>query len=471
MSGTFPPDYIENNNASDTNKRLLYILLISLSVRILVPLIVVLTSGDYRLFYSPDTFTYLRPAEELLLNGRFYSNGVPEIFRTPGYPVFLIPGILVGHVEIVTIVMQIALSCMTAYFVFKISLLLFKNTRVALISAFLCAIEPVSALYASKLLSETLFAFLSTLSVYCLIQYFRTNSIGTLLFSSALISFSTYVRPAGYFFPFVVLAVLLFRSFRKKKIILLTHAFGFLLCSLLIIGLWHIRNIKEAGFSGFSSVADYNLYCYQAASVLAINDNVPYYQEHHDLGCGDMKVYFLNHPEQSNWDRGRIYRFMGKEGMRIILREPLTYLLIHIEGMIRTLIDPGITEYLIMFKQYSWSGGLLGQILDRGLFATLTDFAGTMPVFFFMILIALGLYLVISLVSTVIALSHEDFPFSASTAVILCLLAYDLLVSGGPVGYHRFRLPMMPMISVFSAYGLYLTSQKWRRRKTDGPSR
>ncbi len=131
--------------------------------------------------------------------------------------------------------------------------------------------------------------------------------------------------------------------------------------------------------------------------------------------------------------------------------------------MIRTIIDPGISEYLIMFNHYSWSGGLLGQILDQGLFVTIKGFARTTPVFFFSMITILGLYLVVSLSSAAMALLHKDFPFGVSAIAILCILAYYLVVSGGPVGYHRFRLPIMPMISVFSGYGLCLVYEKFRR--------
>jgi 4-amino-4-deoxy-L-arabinose transferase-like glycosyltransferase len=137
---------------SENTTSLLYITLAALGIRFLLPFTVLLTGGYYKLFYAPDTYSYLAPAKELLLSGRFYSNGIPELSRTPGYPLFLIPGIYLGHVEIVTIVMQVILACLTAYLVFRISMLLFKNTKAAALSAFMFAIDPVSVLYASKLL-------------------------------------------------------------------------------------------------------------------------------------------------------------------------------------------------------------------------------------------------------------------------------------------------------------------------------
>ena len=461
----FTVRFMNKKNKAEILSPVVYVLCLAFIMRIAVPLIVIVTTGDYSLFYTPDTFSYVGSAEELLSHGRFYSKGLPEFFRTPGYPLFLVPGILLGKVETVTIALQIILSCLTTYLVFRVALTLFEDAKIAAWAAFVYAIEPVSILYASKLLSETLCTFLTVLFVYCLLKYFKTESLRTLLLASILLSASVYVRPAGYFLPIVIVMLLLAWSLKKRKALFFAHAFGFLVCSLLITGSWQLRNQREAGYSGFSSVSDYNLYCYQAASVRAVQEGVPYYEMQRRMGCPDRKIYLQNHPEQSSWDRGKIYRSMGREGIKIISRDPVTYFLIHARGMVRTVIDPGVTEYLIMFKRYSWSGGLLGQLLDQGLFVTFKGFAGTMPISFFALLTLTGLYLVVSLCSGVVALVHKGFPYGISTTAILCILAYYLLVSGGPVGYHRFRLPIMPLVCVFSGYGLFLMYRRYRRQE------
>src|SRR5579875_1496795 len=36
-----------------------------------------------------DTVSYLVPGRNLLLHGRFFADGVPDLVRTPGYPLFL----------------------------------------------------------------------------------------------------------------------------------------------------------------------------------------------------------------------------------------------------------------------------------------------------------------------------------------------------------------------------------------------
>lgn len=65
----------------------------------------VTTAGVERL-HAPDTSGYLEPAAEMLSAGTFTRGGKPEIVRTPGYPLLLLPGLLVDRVEDVTVLLQ-----------------------------------------------------------------------------------------------------------------------------------------------------------------------------------------------------------------------------------------------------------------------------------------------------------------------------------------------------------------------------
>jgi hypothetical protein len=444
----------------------LYIFFIALGIRMLVPLFVLLTTRDYTLFYSPDTFSYIKPAKELLSHGWFYSNGSPELFRTPGYPALLIPGIFLGSVELVTIGIQIVLGCLTTYLVFRISMLLFKNSKAALLSALLCAIEPVSIIYASKLLSETLFTFLNTLFLFFMARYLEHAQPRKIIFASAVLSATVYVKPINYFLPFLTTLILIIwalnqRGFRTK---FLAHALLFLFSSVVLLGIWQVRNFVTTGYSGFSAVSDVSLYCYQGASLLAVEAGVPFNEMQQKMGCPDRSIYLQNHPDQHDWDRKKIYEYMGKEGVRIITGHPLKYMIIYVKGMVRTLIDPGSTEYLIFFKLYPRSGALLSEILDKGFIRVIQNVINTKSFVFMGTIAIFGVFLLVLLICAAISLWDKKFSRSFLAVLILCIIGYSFLLSGGPVGYHRFRLPVMPMITIFSGYGLYLVSERFRRK-------
>jgi Gpi18-like mannosyltransferase len=59
----------------------------------------------------------------------------------------VIPGLLLDRLELVTILLQVVLSCFTVYMVYRTAKLLFKHQRVAIIAAVLYAIEPLSIMY------------------------------------------------------------------------------------------------------------------------------------------------------------------------------------------------------------------------------------------------------------------------------------------------------------------------------------
>ena len=162
---------------------------LALFLRIILPVLGYYHTRDVTMFYTPDTETYVSPARELITHHRFYSFGSktllgvfpqaePEIFRTPGYPLLLIPGLLLNRLELVTISLQIMLGCLTMYMVYRTAQLLFECEKVAIIAATLYAIEPVSIIYTSKLGTETLFAALGMVWLYFLLKYSKDTSYG-----------------------------------------------------------------------------------------------------------------------------------------------------------------------------------------------------------------------------------------------------------------------------------------------------
>lgn len=120
------------------------VLLIAFIIRIALPLFVILFTGDASQLYDSDSYSYLRPARTLAYSGVYQSYiNTPEITRGPGYPVLLIPGILLHHILAITISIQIMLSCLTVFLVYKIALLLFSKEGPALICALCYAVNPL----------------------------------------------------------------------------------------------------------------------------------------------------------------------------------------------------------------------------------------------------------------------------------------------------------------------------------------
>ncbi len=219
-------------------------------LRILLPMVGYFYTRDVTIFIAPDTASYVEPARELIASDRFFSGGAPEIIRTPGYPLLLTAGLLGGRLELITIGLQIILSCFTVYMVYRTSGLLFEREQIALVAAALYAVEPLSILYTSELVAETLFAAVVMIWVYYLMRYLRHQSRVDLLASAAALSASVYVRPIGYFLPILVatgLTVWALVAPLHDKRRLVADIGAFALTCLGLIGPFICNNIRSKG--------------------------------------------------------------------------------------------------------------------------------------------------------------------------------------------------------------------------------
>ena len=172
---------------------------LALFLRTLLPISGYFYTRDATIFYTPDTASYIVPARELVAHHRFFSDGAPELIRTPGYPLLLIPGLLLGRLELVTVTLQILFSCFTVFMVYRTACLLFEREDIAIVAAGLYAIDPLSILFASLLAPETLFTAIVMVALYYLVGHLRRQAQGDLLVSATALAASVYVDRSATF--------------------------------------------------------------------------------------------------------------------------------------------------------------------------------------------------------------------------------------------------------------------------------
>jgi hypothetical protein len=283
----------------------------------------------------------------------------------------------------------------------------------------------------------------------------RTQKFRFLFTAGLLLSAAVYVRPIAFYLP-VVASVFIFAisiSEGKSTRWSALRSLVFVAICAVLIGAWNVRNSRSADYSGFSSVSDYNLYFYQAASVLAAERGVPYYTVRQQLGAENPAVYYENHPEQRQWTRGEVSSYMRREAMRVLLRHPFLYAEIHLKGVLRMMLDPGGVEYLKLFKLYPQSGGLLGRIVDQGLTRTLMSLRKELPSVFWSTAL-LGTILIFYWLAASVGACLAWRSYTAELIVVLTLVLYFVVVSGGPNSLERFRHPVMPMVCLLAGYAL-----------------
>ena len=104
------------------------ILSVALLIRSFIPILAYFYTHDVTIFQVPDTASYVEPARQLIAQWSFLCHdGTPEIIRTPGYPILLVLGLSLDRLDLVTITLQILISCFTVYLVYRTADLVFES--------------------------------------------------------------------------------------------------------------------------------------------------------------------------------------------------------------------------------------------------------------------------------------------------------------------------------------------------------
>lgn len=413
--------------------------------------------NGYQGFLSPDTLTYVAPAESLL-HGHFSVNGIPEIVRTPGYPLFLVAAVATHHWIFFGLLENFCLATASAILVWKIACELFPSSHAGWWALLLYCFEPVGFLYSEKLLSDLLFATELLLFVWLVVRFLRKPGFRPLLCSAAVLGVATYTRPVSLLLGLWLLPFFLLFPGQLSWSKRIARAAAFILTFALMLVPWVIRNFAVAGYRGFSAVTDVNLYFYSDASIKSRLERKGYAQAQRELGFDNQEAYFRLHPEQRDWSQARILQFQGAEGQRMISQHLVLYAKIHLRGCVIVVLDPAATEAMKFLRLYPESGGLIYHATDQGpVQATLWLIQNYPKIVVTLLLLfaQLVLYYLLGLVGL------RQLPLAARLLFIV-LSIYFVLVSGSSYAVARFRMPIMPLVCI--AAGVAIAGYRARSR-------
>lgn len=444
----------------DSRQVLAGILFLGLLVRVLLAIVAWLLEGRDA-FFLLDSGNYRHLGHWIVSHGSFLNpEGFPELIRTPGYPLFLAPGYLLGYPVSWALTVQTLLSLGTIYLLFELARLLGFSDKQSLLACLFLALEPLTILYVNKVMSETLFTFLLVLFVYTFLLFIRNKRWLVLLVSIVSLVASTYVRPITLYFPFFMAPFLLYEGWRRGLLRKMTLS---LLVVLLLwgggVGGWMYRNQVVADYSGFSAVSDRTIYRYHAAATLAEKKGQSYLEMKRILSENEGDHTDLPR-DRAIAVRAKNFETMKQRGIEIILENLRWYIPIHVQGMTRVMLDPGSVEYLRMLGLYPDHGGLLTKVVNDGILPTLVDLFYNRPAVFWTNLL-MGVFLGIYLLGALAGLINYGFNGEDGLmyVFILLLIMYFWGLSGGPNSTSRFRHPMMPFICLWLGIGLTLVPE------------
>ena len=198
---------------------LLMILQISISV-FLVPTV-------HRILFDEDI--YLQIANHVAKEGRaiFCDHGTQErcyegfLNKEPnGYPVLMgVVFFFFGTSENLAFNFSLLMGTLSIAIIFLISYLLSKKESIGLWSSLILALTPSYLMWSRSISVELTFVFLSLLTIFVFLLYFRIKTLRMLLLGILLLAFTVQIRPESVLLvPVIFLMFLLFDKNLKNKI-------------------------------------------------------------------------------------------------------------------------------------------------------------------------------------------------------------------------------------------------------------
>jgi 4-amino-4-deoxy-L-arabinose transferase-like glycosyltransferase len=395
-----------------------------------------------------DTASYVSPMLGLL-HGAYASGGVPELDRTPGFPVFLLlTGMAGGHV-LLCVLCQIALSLLSVLLVSRIAGRVFGSDRAGVIAAWLYACEPLSIVSSVRVMPETLFVLLMLCVLDRLTAYLEDGRLTAVVWAGFALAAATFVRPVSYYLVWPLALGLMLAGPRAGGL-RWKAPLALVLCTIPWLAMWQCRNFAVAGYSGFSSIVEKNLYFYQTAEVRAELEDRSLEEEQRLLGYTDEASYVAQHPEQRKWPLTQRLAFMRAESMAVLREHRLLYLKTHLRGMVVVAFTPGPTEFLQLIGAYPDTRSMPRRVVNEGLLASGWRLMGAHPG-------VVGAMLVFA-VPLLFLYGAAGMGLLRGRMAMVLLVAgvgiYFLGISGGAQAVGRYRVPVMPELCVLAAGGL-----------------
>jgi len=402
---------------------------------------------------EPDSMDYLRLSDSLAGSAQFNQHDRPEVFRTPGYPAFLLLSIPFGPSWCrANALLQIAIDLALVYLTYLLGWML-VDQRTGLLAAAFQAVSAVAAVSSVRVLSDGLFAFLLTLAVLLAVHHLKTGRWWSLLWAAGVLGVSCYVRPVGLAFGAVLAVVLLFRPKRFRRVVVLA---GILV---VLIVPWIIRNGLRADYWGFSSFVSESMYAFSAPQTIARAEGLS--EQEGGQRLRHIRMEISPRPETV----GQEVRAKRQAVLQVLQDHPLTYAQIHARGTLGFFL-PGATDALQILGLTSGQRGTLAVLRNRGLRAAAKHYFGNNGWAIVCAAPLVGI-LLIKYVGVLLGLvARGRFRFRAETWLLI-LLVVAAAVLPGPANHPRFRVPVAPFLGVAAAVG-WARLVEWFRPRRSG---
>ena len=407
---------------------------------------------------SEDSASYLEPARHLLESGRLLTTSqgrlVPDTFRTPLYSLF-IAGVhrVSGGSNLWLLVLQNLLGLGAPLAAYLLGRRLWGR-RVGLGAALLLGLCPTSYISALLVTTETLFTLLLMLALLAGDSLARGafTSRRQALALGLLLALATLTRPVSYYLlgPWLVWLVWGGRKLGQSWAGLAFTALCVLLPWLVLVGGWQVRNQALTGSSQFSHIQAINALRYRAAGVEALRLGISLEEARARL----VRQALASQPP--GLSEAQSYEHQQRVAMGVMADHPWLVARVTLTGLAKAAFYPLNVTIFDFFGGSSGEHGPLGDLGSLSPGEWWQRWVGQHPGVLAATLAGL-LYLGLIWAGAARGLGQGLGPASQpwTQGLLLLTAVYLLLVSAGPEAGARFRVPVMPILALYAARGLW----------------
>ncbi|MEO0081474.1 MAG: glycosyltransferase family 39 protein [candidate division WOR-3 bacterium] len=435
----------------------------------------------------PDAAEYLTLAQNLVRHQTFSRSEQepyrPEVLRTPGYPLFLALFFVVFPKPLLPILAaQLILSLLLVLVTYRFCLELTGDNRTSLVAAYLVALSPNLAFVSTKVVTETLFTLMLAVTLILFNRHRTVSRVQGIVASGVCCGLLALVRPIALYFPLLLAAVLFFdRSVRQYRhacscseqtgrpadvgLPRLLSPLLLLAGTALVVLPLFVRNARLTGRWVLSTTAEHNLVLYNAATVLALDQNVSLAEARELM---KLEAEAPSFAPLDTLNMARYWQRLTPVAWRHILRKPWLALRVQLLGFVSTLASPISLRPLAVHSgtdpgqepnvaQRALTALARGQLVEaarlvwQSRLARLGWFGVT--TFTAALIFQLGVLILVLLLLVRHLFLHTrfSFPLAHDTMLLLFLTILYFALPTGALGEARMRAPIEPVLAVLAA--------------------
>jgi hypothetical protein len=419
-----------------------------------------------------DSHDYLSLSKNLEETGTFARDRygrVPDLKRTPVYPILLLISRGTEKFPYILLLLQSLMGAAACLFVLDIARSFEFTDRMGRFAAWLLALDPLSISHCALILSETLFSFLVVAWLWVFARIWSGKSHRFLVFGLfSLASLLTLTRPIGLFL-FLPSLIAFGSTLKSRSTPAIWLLLGFIL-GLAPMGLWLGRNVYHSRGVVFTTIGATNLLEYRGAGVKSVVDKRSFLQARAIL----RNKYGHDDPSEPPVQAREAAELKTKKGLEILRAHPKIAAKQAVRGLAIMLVAPGAGSVLKSTGIHEGGTGIYSALstFDREKMGQVWQRLEGKRTPIFMIAGICSLFLFVLYVSMAFGLWGCLFEPGLRPRFFGMLLLAALIVvpAAGPESEPRFRLPIMIFLAMAAAPALTRFFDWWNDfRYRSGP--